>query len=75
MQVRTYKKYYLKINIFILKNKIHLYIKKYRWIRIIHSKIKHKQNNVFKKILSKKGMQNMWSSSWDLDRPIKQNSN
>jgi hypothetical protein len=25
MQGRTYKKYYLKINVFILKNKIHLY--------------------------------------------------
>ena len=42
----------------------------YRWIRIISSKIKHKQNNFFKKILSIKGMQNMWSSSWDWDRPI-----
>ena len=29
MQGRTYKKYYLKINVFILKNKIHLYKKKY----------------------------------------------
>jgi len=75
MQVRTYKKYYLKINVFILKNKIHLYIKKYRWIRLISSKIKHKQNNFLKKLLSRKGMQNMWSSSWDLDRPIKNNSN
>jgi len=42
----------------------------YRWIRIISSKIKHKQNNFLKKLLSKKGMQNMWSNSWDWDRPI-----
>jgi hypothetical protein len=28
MQDQTYKKYYFKINIFILKNKVYLYIKK-----------------------------------------------
>jgi hypothetical protein len=52
MYSRTYKKYDLKMNIFILKNKVYLYkTKKYRWIKIISSKLKYKQNIFFKKNL------------------------
>jgi hypothetical protein len=47
----------IKNNIFILRNKVQLYkyIRNYRWITIISSKIKHIQNNFYKnKILRKK---------------------
>jgi len=48
-----------------LKNKLFLYIKKYRWVRIISWKIKHKEY-----IYIKKSMQNSWSKSWDQDKFI-----
>jgi len=55
MHSRTYKKYYLKMNIFIKKINFICIKKQYRWIKIISSKLKHKQFFfVKKKLLSKK---------------------
>ena len=46
MQGCTYHKYYLKINIFLFWKINFICIKKYRWIKIISWKIKHKQSNL-----------------------------
>jgi hypothetical protein len=50
-----------------------LYIKKYKWVRIISWKIKHKENiyiYIYIYIYIKKSMQNSWSKSWDQDKFI-----